>query len=84
MVGLQYLFLEPNADDPLNKGAWRERHRGGEADAVSRQQRRPRTCGGIERRSRATSRRRWPAAASVSASRLGARLSEPPSRRADG
>lgn len=20
MVGLQYLFLEPNADDPLNKG----------------------------------------------------------------
>ena len=21
MVGLQYLFLEPNADDPLNKGA---------------------------------------------------------------
>lgn len=22
MVGLQYLFLEPNADDPLNKGAW--------------------------------------------------------------
>ena len=23
MVGLQYLFLEPNADDPLNKGQWR-------------------------------------------------------------
>ena len=22
MVGLQYLFLEPNADDPLNKGKW--------------------------------------------------------------
>ena len=22
MVGLQYLFLEPNADDPLNKGAF--------------------------------------------------------------
>ena len=22
MVGLQYLFLEPNADDPLNKGTW--------------------------------------------------------------
>lgn len=22
MVGLQYLFLEPNADDPLNKGAY--------------------------------------------------------------
>ena len=22
MVGLQYLFLEPNADDPLNKGSW--------------------------------------------------------------
>lgn len=21
MVGLQYLFLEPNADDPLNKGS---------------------------------------------------------------
>lgn len=21
MVGLQYLFLEPNAEDPLNKGA---------------------------------------------------------------
>ena len=21
LVGLQYLFLEPNADDPLNKGA---------------------------------------------------------------
>lgn len=21
MIGLQYLFLEPNADDPLNKGA---------------------------------------------------------------
>jgi hypothetical protein len=21
MVGLQYLFLEPNPDDPLNKGA---------------------------------------------------------------
>lgn len=20
MVGLQYIFLEPNADDPLNKG----------------------------------------------------------------
>jgi len=20
MVGIQYLFLEPNADDPLNKG----------------------------------------------------------------
>lgn len=29
LVGLQYLFLEPNADDPLNKGrhtkkVWRE------------------------------------------------------------
>ena len=23
MVGLQYLFLEPNADDPLNKGKYR-------------------------------------------------------------
>jgi ubiquitin-conjugating enzyme E2 M len=23
MVGLQYLFLEPNADDPLNKGTFR-------------------------------------------------------------
>lgn len=23
MVGLQYLFLEPNADDPLNKGLFR-------------------------------------------------------------
>lgn len=23
MIGLQYLFLEPNADDPLNKGAFR-------------------------------------------------------------
>ena len=22
MVGLQYLFLEPNPDDPLNKGAF--------------------------------------------------------------
>lgn len=22
MVGLQYLFLEPNADDPLNKGSY--------------------------------------------------------------
>ena len=22
MVGLQYLFLEPNADDPLNKGPY--------------------------------------------------------------
>lgn len=22
MVGLQYLFLEPNADDPLNKGTY--------------------------------------------------------------
>ena len=22
MTGLQYLFLEPNADDPLNKGQW--------------------------------------------------------------
>lgn len=22
IVGLQYLFLEPNADDPLNKGLW--------------------------------------------------------------
>lgn len=22
MVGLQYLFLEPNADDPLNKGEY--------------------------------------------------------------
>lgn len=22
MVGLQYLFLEPNPDDPLNKGEW--------------------------------------------------------------
>ena len=25
MVGLQYLFLEPNPDDPLNKGAFRSR-----------------------------------------------------------
>ena len=25
MVGLQYLFLEPNADDPLNKGGYRRR-----------------------------------------------------------
>lgn len=25
MVGLQYLFLEPNADDPLNKGGSRRR-----------------------------------------------------------
>ncbi len=24
MVGLQYLFLEPNADDPLNKGALKQ------------------------------------------------------------
>ncbi len=26
MVGLQYLFLEPNADDPLNKGAFTQMH----------------------------------------------------------
>lgn len=25
MVGLQYLFLEPNPDDPLNKGKLGER-----------------------------------------------------------
>ena len=25
MVGLQYLFLEPNADDPLNKGKLMDR-----------------------------------------------------------
>lgn len=27
VVGLQYLFLEPNPDDPLNKGACRARAR---------------------------------------------------------
>lgn len=27
MVGLQYLFLEPNADDPLNKGEYYHRLR---------------------------------------------------------
>ena len=26
MVGLQYLFLEPNADDPLNKGTCNPSH----------------------------------------------------------
>lgn len=26
MVGLQYLFLEPNADDPLNKGKFHAFH----------------------------------------------------------
>jgi hypothetical protein len=48
MVGLQYLFLEPNADDPLNKGG-NLLYRGGYLlITISRSQRRRRICAEIE------------------------------------
>ena len=34
MVGLQYLFLEPNPDDPLNKGTFSSRTKRRRADVV--------------------------------------------------